>query len=326
MSEPILDVSVIVPVVERPTSLVQLYREFSAPLRQAGKSCEFIFITYPWYRRLTQPLADISTMGEAVRVIEVTQGVGETALLKIAATHARGRVIVTLPAYLQTEASALPALLARVEAGADLAVAWRWPRRDSAINRFQSRMLHLFVGKLAGGQLHDVACAVRAMRSDLVTEVPLYGEFVRFLPLLALREGFTVEEVQSPVHPAAMGSRVYGLGVYIRRLIDVLGLLFLLKFTEKPLRFFGLIGGLLSSVGGLTLLVVFLQRLAGHGLSDRPVLLLAVLLIVLGIQSVALGLIGEMIVHLTASQRRRYRIRTAPARQAPQRQAANEAA
>jgi hypothetical protein len=113
-----------------------------------------------------------------------------------------------------------------------------------------------------------------------------------------------------------MRSRVYSPGVYLRRLIDVVGLLFLLKFTEKPLRFFGLIGSLLSGVGAVLLAVLFVQRLAGESLANRPLLLLAVLLMVLGIQSVALGLIGEMIVHLTASQRRRYRLRTAPSRPA----------
>ncbi|HYL30144.1 MAG TPA: hypothetical protein VEU27_09505, partial [Gemmatimonadales bacterium] len=300
MSESSPDVTVIVPVVERPTSLTALYREFAAPLRQSGRSFEFVFVSYPWFRHLTDPLGEFAAQGEPIRLIEAMQGVSETALLKLAAASARGAVLVTLPAYFQTEASAIPALLARVEAGADLAVAWRWPRRDSLVNRLQNRVLHLFVGGITGGRLHDVACGVRALRREVVQEVPLYGEFARFLPLLAMREGFAVEEVQSPVHPGAMRSRVYGPGVYLRRLIDVVGLLFLLKFTDKPLRFFGLIGSVLSGIGAIMLAVLFFQRLAGESLASRPMLLLAVLLMVLGIQSVALGLIGEMIVHLTA--------------------------
>ena len=316
MSESGPDVTVIVPVVERPTSLTALYHEFATPLRQAGRSFEFLFIGYPWFRKLTDPLAQLAAQGEPIRLMEVMQGVGETALLKLAAANARGALLVTLPAYLQTEASAIPALLARVEGGADLAVAWRWPRRDSLVNRLQNRVLHLFVGGISGGRLHDVACGVRALRREVVQEVPLYGEFARFLPLLAMREGFAVEEVQSPVHPAAMRTRVYGPGVYLRRLIDVVGLLFLVKFTEKPLRFFGLIGSVLAGVGAVMLAVLFFERLGGESLASRPLLLLAVLLMVLGIQSVALGLIGEMIVHLTASQRSRYRLRTSPARPA----------
>jgi hypothetical protein len=182
------------------------------------------------------------------------------------------------------------------------------------VNRLQSAVLHLLLGGVLGDQLHDVACGVRAMRREIPNEVTLHGDFARFLPLLALLEGFQVEEVKAPVHRRAMRGRVHGPGTYLRRLVDVLGLLFLLKFTEKPLRFFGLIGSGLTAIGAVVLLVVFAQRLAGQGLADRPVLLLGVLLITLGIQAIALGLIGEMIVHLSASQRRRYRLRTPQSR------------
>jgi hypothetical protein len=314
VSGPLLDVSVIVPMTERPAPPVELYEEFAAPLREAGRTFEFLFVSYPWFRFVTDKLAPLVQQGEPIRLIEVPRGASETTLIKVAAGSCRGRIIVTVPAYRQVEAAVLPALVARVEAGADLVVARRWPRSDSLINRFQSMVLHSFVSGLAGDRLHDVACGVRAMRRDIPAEVTLYGDFARFMPLIALLEGFAVEEVQAPVHKQAMQGRLYRPGVYLRRLIDVMGLLFLLKFTEKPLRFFGLIGTALAAGGGLVLFVVMLQRLAGQGLSDRPVLLLGVLLITLGIQSIALGLIGEMIVHLTASQRRRYRVRTPEAR------------
>jgi glycosyltransferase involved in cell wall biosynthesis len=309
VTEPSPDLSVIVPLVERPSPLDQLYEEFSAPLRASGRSFEFLFVGYAWHRPLTEPLRRLVARGEPIRLIEVPQAVGETALLKVGGSAARGRVLVTLPAYLQAEASALLPLVERIEGGADLAVVYRWPRRDSVINRAQNSVLHFLVGRLAGGRLHDVACGLRAMRSELLVDVPLYGDFARFLPLLALREGFVVEEVKSAVHPRALRGRVYGPGVYLRRLIDVLGLLFLLKFTDKPLRFFGLIGSVLAMAGGVLLLTVLVQRLGGQSVANRPLLLLGVLLITLGIQSIALGLIGEMIVHLTASQRRRYRVR-----------------
>jgi len=309
------DLSIAVPVVERPIPLDQLYHEFSKPLRDAGYSFEFLFVSHPWDRARTNVLAALSVAGEPVRLIEVVQG-GETTLLKVAAANARSRILVTLPAYLQIEASVLPELVARVRDGADLAVAWRSQRRDSIINRLQNRILHLLVGSLAGGRLHDVACGVRALRADLVSEIPLYGDFARFLPLLALREGQIVEEVQATVHQQAMQGRVYGPGVYLRRLIDVLGLFFLIKFTDKPLRFFGLVGTSIASIGVVLMIVLLIQRLTGSGIADRPLLLLSVLLVTLGMQSIALGLIGEMIVHLSAPQQQRYRLRrtSSPAR------------
>jgi hypothetical protein len=310
MSGATIDVSVVVPVTERPVPLVDLYDEYSRPLRDAGRSFEFVFVSYPWHRPITDALGALIQRGEPVRLIEVPRGAGETTLIKVAAGSCRGRLLITLPAYHQVQADVLPALVDRVDGGVDLVVARRWPRSDSAVNRFQSAVLHLLLDGLTGDRLHDVACGVRAMRRDIPTEVTLYGDFSRFLPLIAMLEGFGVDEVKAPVHPKAMRGRVYGPGVYLRRLIDVLGLLFLLKFTEKPLRFFGLIGSGLAAIGGLVLFIVFLQRIGGQSVADRPVLLLGVLLITLGIQAIALGLIGEMIVHLTASQRRRYRVRT----------------
>lgn len=318
-----LDVTVIVPVVERPEPLAELYEEYARPLREAGYSYEFVFVTHPWYSALTLPLKQCATGDAVIRIVEFGQGVSETSMLRGAASSARGRIVVTLPAYRQVEASAVPALVARVEEGIDLAVARRWPRRDSLVNRLQNRLLHLAIGNLAGGRLHDVACGVRAMRPHVMEETRIYGDFSRFFPLMAMREGFSVDEVPSPVHPRAMRSRVYSPGVYLRRLIDVLGLTFLLRFTDKPLRFFGLVGSVMSMAGLVLLVVIVLERqFADRGLANRPIFLLGVLLLTLGAQAIALGLIGEMIVHLSAPRRRIYRLKDRqPDRQAGERQA-----
>lgn len=305
-----LDITVLVPVVERPEALDGLYQEFSAPLRDAGWTCEFIFAVHPWFGDLVAPLKSLVARGEPIRVLEFGQGVSETAMLKVANASARGAIVVTLPAYRQVDASALPVLIRRLEEGADLVVARRWPRRDSMINRLQNRVLHSVIGDLAGGRLHDVGCGVRAMRPKVLDETRVYGDFVRFFPLIALREGFAVDEMPSPVHPRAMGGRVYGPGVYLRRLIDVFGLMFLMRFTDKPLRFFGLIGAVLGLAGGFTLLAILIERqFFDRGLANRPFLLLGVLLLTLGVQAIALGLVGEMIVHLHASRRPLYRLR-----------------
>lgn len=306
-----LDVSVIVPVEQPPFSLEALYREYAAPLRAAGLRFEFVFAAYAWHREHTRPVEALAAAGEPIRLFEVGHGIGETMLLKLAAERCRGRVLVTLPTYLQVEAAVLPALVKQVEQGDDLVVARRHPRVDSLVNRWQSWVLHRIVSPLSGDSIHDVACGVRALRPALLRELTLYGDFARFLPLLAMREGWKVSELPAAVHPDAMAARVYGPGVYLRRLIDVLGLLFLLRFTEKPLRFFGLLGSLAFVPGLLILAVVFVQRLAGQGIAERPLLLLGVLLTTLGVQSIALGLVGEMIVHLQAPRRRSYRLREA---------------
>jgi len=302
-------VTVIVTVVERPEPLDALYREYAAVLAACGRSHEFIFVAHPYFHHLLEPLLALEREGEPVRTLEAARSVGETALLRMGLGAARGAVIVTAPAYRQVQPSAVAELLGAVDAGSDLAVARRWPRLDSRVNRLQHLALHLTAGRLANGALHDIACGVRAARRDMLQDIPLYGDFARFLPLLAIYNGYRVVEVATPQHPSDLARRVYRPGVYVRRLIDILGLYFLLRFTEKPLRFFGLIGSVLAGLGGIALAVMFVQRLYGQPLSDRPLMLLAVLLATLGVQAIALGLVGEMIVHFNASRGRGYRLR-----------------
>jgi len=307
-------VSIVVPVTERPENLVDLYREFSEPLRALGSSFEFLFVAEPWRRDLTDLLAPLVSAGEPIRVYLVGQTTGEAALLKLGADRARAPILVTLPAYRRVVASVLPDLIACVEGGVDVAVARRSGSGGSWINRVQNKVFHVLLRRLVGGRLRDVACGVGAMRKKVLEDLPLYGDFFRFLPVLARREGFTVLEHEVDQHPEDQRARVYAPGVYLRRLIDLLGLFFILRFTHKPLRFFGLVGSFFSLGGGVILAVLFVQRIGGRGIADRPMLLLGTLLLVLGVQAIAMGLIGEIIVHLSVSHRRTYRLRHESAR------------
>ena len=302
------DVSVLVIAAERAGSLVELYREYASLLRDAGYTFEFLFLVHPEYAPLTVPLRALTEAGEPVRAVVSARSVGETALLRVGILESNGRAIVTLPAYRQTEASGVLELLTLVSEGADLAVARRWPRRDPLINRVQARVFHSIVSGLSTHRVHDVGCSVRAARREVLEDIPLYGDFARFLPILALDRGFRVVETPVSQHEFDRTPRVYGPGIYLRRAIDVLGLFFLLRFTDKPLRFFGLVGSLLAGSGAVLLLVLLAQRLQQSPIGQRPLLLLAVLLVTLGAQSIALGLIGEIIVHLSAAGRRRYRL------------------
>ncbi|MFW6088882.1 MAG: hypothetical protein ACODAB_03950 [Gemmatimonadota bacterium] len=307
-SEVAPDVSVIVPVTERPEPLVDIYLEYAGAIADSGRSLEFLFVIEPFWRHTVESLRVLAARGEPIRVIEAGHTVGESILLKLGGARARGSVLVVLPAYHRVVAGAIPELIDAVEQGADLANGRRWPRRDSWVNRLQTRVLHTMVTGLASGQIHDVGSGVRAMRPDVLRDLPLYGDFFRFLPVLALRDGYSVVEIDAEQHPNDARVRVYSPGTYLRRAIDVFGLFFLSRFTYKPLRFFGLIGTMLGAAGGTILFIMFLERLGGQGLADRPMLLLAVLLFTLGVQAVALGLIGEIIVHFNAPGRRPYRV------------------
>lgn len=310
-------VSVIVPLTERTEPLEEIYRAYSAPFARRGRAYEFLFAAPEWAGERTRGAADLARSGEPVRVLEVPgQGVGEGTLIQAVGARARGDIVVTLPAYFRVEPEGLLDLVERVEAGADLAVARRWPRCDAVVNRLQTRAFHVMLRCVSGGHVRDVACGVRAMPRQVLLDLPVYGDTYRFLPLLAMREGYRVEEIDIPQHPRDGSTRVYGPGTYVRRAIDVLGLFFLTRFTYKPLRFFGLVGSTFAGIGAAILLVVFVQRLGGQGIAERPMLLLGVLLLTLGVQAFAIGLIGEIIVHFNTRRTRAYRLEEPDEREA----------
>lgn len=308
MSGAPLRASIVVVVSERTEPFAEFYREYAEPLRAAGNSFEFIFVVPANRRRLLDPLIPLREAGEPIVLFEAARFVGEAALLRSVLQHARGEVIVVLAAYRRVAASAIPQLLRAIEGGADLVLARRSVNGDKVANQVQRRVVHAVIRALVGGSFHDLGSGVRGFRREVLGELPLYGEFSRFLPLFALREGFRVLEIEVPQHPADQRTRIYSPGIYLRRLLDLLTVYFLIRFREKPIRFFGLLGGGVSLSGLVILAILGAQRLGGHPLADRPMLLVGVLLFVLGVQGLALGLIGEIIVHAGAKRRTVYRL------------------
>ncbi len=308
---PARQVSVIVPAVSRPDSFDALYREFSAPLAEAGARFEFLFVLDPslerWWERQRPLLEPLRSAGAPIRVLRLAQVASEAELARAGAAEARYPVLLVMPPCRRVEAGALPLLLDRVADGADAAVAVRSPRRDSWSSRLRSRAFR-FLARPVTRRFRDLGAGVVAIRAAVFREVPPYGGSYRYLPVLAEREGFRVDEVELPQHPADPGARPGGPGAYLERAIDLLGLFFLVRFTHKPLRFFGLLGVLLGAAGFAILLVLLIQRLGGQGIANRPALLLGTLLVVFGTQSIALGLVAEIIVHLTAPGHRAYRL------------------
>ena len=301
-------VSVVVPVVERTDDLMAVYHAFARELESRAEDFEFLFV---FDGRFAPPpeLVALSRENEGVRILRFAREFGETAALRIGIEKSRGDLVLTLPAYFQVQPDGVGRLLDAIASGADMAVANRSPRLDSWLNRMQSRAFHRIVGGVTDQQFHDMACGVRAMRRTVAETLPLYGDLHRFIPALALREGFRVDEVPLAQHPSDARIRVYRPGVYFRRLIDIAAFFFLAKFTERPLRFFGLVGSVFLMSGVALSLVLLIQRFEGQGIANRPALLLAVLLVALGVQLIGLGLVGEIIVHLRAPHRRAYRVR-----------------
>ena len=280
-------------------------------LRSLVSTFEFIFVLDEGLERASQPLEELIRNGEPIRLIPLQRHFGEATVLMVGFQQAQFDVIVTLPAYFQTLPEGLQVVLQSLEEGTDLVVARRYPRHDPWINRLQNRVFHRVISFFTDVRFCDMSCSLRAMRRQVTREVALYGDLHRFLPLLAHQRGFKVVEKNVLQHPADCHRRVYRPGVYLRRILDLVTVTFLFKFTKKPLRFFGLIGAGLFAGGVLISGTLTVQKLLGlTALADRPLLVLGVLLMVLGVQTASVGLLGEMIVFTHARKVKDYAVKT----------------
>lgn len=301
--------SVIVPLGERGDGLADLYREFAPPVAARGGPFEFVFVAGPGWSDALADLRPLIEAGEPIHAVQVEHAASEATLIEVGAVHAAHAVLAILPAYRRVTAEGFGQVLGVLrDECVDLVTAARHPRRDPLWNRMQARLLHGLLRHTVWVPFRDIGSGVRALRRDVLDNVPLHAEYARFLPALAVREGYRVREVAVPQHREDQAMRVHSPGTYLRRLVDLVGLAFLVRFTRKPLRFFGLVGTGLASIGVVALAVVVAQRLAGQPVADRPLLLFGVLFVVLGTQSIGLGLIGELVVHFQATRTRGYRL------------------
>jgi glycosyltransferase involved in cell wall biosynthesis len=306
--EPAVDVSVVVPVVERVDDLTALFREYSTELRETGRSFEFIFVLDGAFRRLVDPLRELKRDNPEVRIVVMGRSFGEAAALKAGASQARGSVLMTLAPHFQVDGGGIRELLTQLDEGYDLVVTRRHPRIDSLFNRVQSRVFHDVIRLFIGSKFKDMTCGSRAMRAEVFDDLHLYGDLHRFVPILAKRAGFKVKEVAVAQRKEDCRTRVFGLTVYLGRLLDILTLFFLTRFTRKPLRFFGTLGAASFGVGFVISAYLALYRLLGFGgIANRPLLLLGILMIVFGVQSISIGLVGEIVI-FTHAREKEYRI------------------
>ncbi|HEY4369190.1 MAG TPA: glycosyltransferase [Steroidobacteraceae bacterium] len=299
--------SVIVPVADRHDDLVDLYRDYLRHLQGHAATLEFIFVIDGNFPQAAQSLHRLAQHESSVHVIELPRQFGESTALTVGFEHSTGKVVMTLPAYRQVESAFLGGLLDTLGT-ADMVVARRFPRVDSKLQRARGAAFNGLLHWVTGSAVHDIGCNVRAIRRHVLNEIRLYGDLYMFLPLLAHREGFRVVELNLP-QSRNSAPTFYKPGVYVRRLLDILTIFFLLKFTKKPLRFFGLVGAGFLGLGALALSLIVVQRLVFQvPLADRPALLLSTLLVVLGVQMVALGLVGELIIFTHAGDLKEYKI------------------
>ena len=301
------EASVIVPLGSRYEDLGAICLGLRQVLAARVTGHEVVFVDDSGTVETRQALRQTVERFPEVRVVRLQRRMGEAAALAIGAGSARGQVLATLDPYLHVAIEELPKLLEPLQHDMDLVCAWRWPRRESGLSRLASGWFNAAARWLTGVQVHDLNCRTRVMRRGVIEELPLYGDLHRFLPIFAARRGYRWCEVQVPQQAGKREVGAQDLRSYVGRLLDLLTLAFLTRFVKRPLHLFGLIG-LVSFVSGavIALHLTYVRLVLDQAIGHRPMLLLAVLLIVVGIQVASVGLLGELMVFTHARDLKDY--------------------
>lgn len=301
--------SVVVPIVDRHDNLEDIFKLFTVEIEKAIEDYEFIFVLDGRSEADFETIKRLKDQYPKIKIVRFARSFGESTALSVGFERSRGEWILTLPPYFQVEPDGIHKILESLEEGYDLVVARREPRLDTFLNRVQTAAFHALMSLMIKIPLHDFGCAVRGMSRRLAKDLHLYGDLFRFIPVLAQNLGYRIKEVPIPQAKKDAKLKVYGLGVYLRRLLDIFTLFFLVKFTRKPLRFFGLIGALLTALGvGLCAYMVLERWLGPTQISNRPLLLLGTLLIAIGVQAFSIGLLGEIIIFTHAGEQKEYKV------------------
>ena len=294
------EISVIIPVYNERENIRPLYDALKPVLEGMGVGYEIIFID-DGSTDGTSAEVEALANDASVRVIEFRRNFGQTAAFAAGFDHAEGEVIVTMDGDLQNDPADVPKLYGMVKDGQyDLVSGWRKNRKDTFINRkLPSMIANWLISKVTGVKLHDYGCSLKAYRSDVVKNLRLYGEMHRFIPAVANWYGVNVAEVETAHHPRVWGKSKVGISRTVKVFLDLITVKFLQSFSTKPIQFFGPMG-LASTAAGLaiSLYLAAEKLLAGRSIGGRPLLLLGVLLIIIGVQLIGMGLLGEMIVRV----------------------------
>ena len=294
-----IDLSVVVPVFSEEKSLVSLHEKLSAVLGRLDKRYEILFVNDGSVDDSQETLASLAQKDPRVRVVEFRRNIGKAAALATGFHYSRGAVVITLDADLQDDPEEIPRFLRQIEEGWDLVCGWKFPRRDSWRKTIPSWILNRCIRTMTGLRLHDINCGFKAYRRPVVEAVRLYGELHRYVPLLAHAFGFRITEIQVRHHPRPHGRSKYGLWQQLTGVLDLFTVFFLTRFHRKPIHLLGCSGLVSFGVGlVLALYLSWIRLFGGQWIGHRPLLLLSVFLMLVGIQMLFFGLLAEMFVAL----------------------------
>ena len=292
------NLSVVIPLYNEEENVVPLVRELAAVLDGLGKSAEIVIVDDGSTDRSFSRLVALQAEEPRLRIVRLARNYGQTPAMAAGIAEARGELLVTMDADRQNDPHDLPKLLGALGEDVDVVHGWRIDRKDAWLSRrFPSMLANRLISLVTGTRLHDYGCTLRVMRTSLAKELPLYGELHRFIPALAANLGGHVIERPVNHRPRTAGRSKYGIGRTTRVVLDLLTVKFLSGFSARPIQLFGLLGLACTVAGfGLVAELGFERIVLGIRLGGRPIVLLAVLLGIVGIQFISIGLLGEMLV------------------------------
>ena len=303
-----IDISAIIIYYEKYSydDVIEIHQAYKSSLEASNMNYEFIYVVDGELPSVIEELNKLYKMGEKIKVVKLGTWFGDATALQVGFEQSSGELILTLPSYKQVDDKDIPKLIQALN-NKDMIVSWRWPRLDGMLNNFQSRVFNKLIKWIVGSDFHDLKCVVKVFKREVLEKIYMYGDQDRFLPLLAIKYGFKVDEVKVSQAQKDAVQRLYPFSNYVSRFLELISIVFLVKFTKKPIRFFGSTGLITFTIGFILAIYLFFERVfLGVPLADRPIVLVSILFMIFGIQSFAIGLVGELIIFTHAKDIKDY--------------------
>jgi len=304
-----MDLSVVIPLLNEELSIPLLHEELHKALKPITEKYELIFIDDGSTDGSSDLIEILRSQDPHVKLIQFRRNFGKSAALSAGFKEASGKFIFTMDADLQDDPHEIAHFLEKLQAGYDLISGWKFPRHDSLSKTLSSKIFNKIVSVVTGVRLHDMNCGLKCYRQEVVKELRLYGEMHRFIPVLASWKGFKIGEIKVRHFPRRFGKSKFGFARFLRGFFDFITVYFITKYLKRPLHFFGGIGLLCFGTGFMINLYFGMQWLLGLPIRLRPLLTFSWILLIVGLQLVLMGLIGEMIAHGDRNRRDLYDIK-----------------
>jgi glycosyltransferase involved in cell wall biosynthesis len=299
---PGLDLTVLVPVLNEAENMRPLVEKIVQDLKPLGKSYEILVIDDGSTDGTFDELRALAPSTPSLRAIRFRRNFGKSAALSSGFREARGRVVVTMDGDLQDDSAEIARLLAKIDEGFDLVSGWKQNRKDSISKTVPSKLFNAVTSAVSGVPLHDMNCGLKAYREEVTRTIHLRGELHRFIPVLAHWSGFRVGEIRTVHHPRIHGKTKFGVSRFLNGFLDLTAVMFLTTSSNRPVHLFGRVGIAFALAGAALTVGYTWPWFLGEGLRLRPGLLFGLVLVILGIQFVSLGFLGEMIAGSRAEE------------------------